>query len=71
MKKTVTYKVTGRGAFPVDMLRYDVCHPTTETDSNIIEAHTFRDRDTYTVSVTGNYPPTVGRWNSFGWRVEQ
>lgn len=30
-------KVTGRGTFPLDMLRYDACMPTREEDANLIE----------------------------------
>jgi len=28
----VTFKVRGSGAFPLDMLRYDACHPTRPDD---------------------------------------
>lgn len=73
-KPPFTYKVTGRGPFPIDMLRYDAAHPTHEVDSAAIGYSFDRGhsaRATRTISITGNIEPTVRRWESFGWTVER
>lgn len=69
------FKVTGALPFPVDMLRYDSCYPRTEADSLAI-THTFDARSgAVTVEVEKlhsqkwNGHPTIGRWESFSWRV--
>lgn len=70
-------KITGRGEFPIDMLRYDRACPYSETDS-----YTIRDSqggglvlmgkpDTWDVTVvryvtTKDQKWTVARWQSFG-----
>ena len=68
------YEVTGRGHFPFDMLRYDRCWPTRESeDSGHIEADTHLvgyPNLTRTIRVTGLNIPTSGRWESFGWTVD-
>jgi hypothetical protein len=61
------YWVTGRGGFPVDMLRYDCAWPAGSDDAakmawgpgpglRSFKLHSYR-------------PPTVDRWSSFGWSV--
>jgi hypothetical protein len=70
--KTVEFLVTGRGSFPIDMLRYDRCSPKSEFDSGEIE-RSFQPRShraTRLVALIGATEPTVGRWESFGWKVE-
>lgn len=66
------FVVRGRGSFPIDMLRYDVCHPSTERDSATIMA-TFERRagvrEVREVELVGTHTPTDGRWESFGWKV--
>ena len=65
--KIHTFKVRGKGSFPLDMLRYDACHPVRPED---VEAIT--DDDTTRIRVltlNSNHPPTVKRWASFGWKV--
>ena len=64
-------RVTGFGEFPLDMLRYDACHPATEADTAVIE-HS-RERRSVNVEQTSaqrHDPWTVGRWSSFGWTIE-
>lgn len=67
-----TFSVEGRGSFPVDMLRYDQCWPTSEVDASHVMA-TFERRtgvrEARIVFLTGLTTPTDGRWESFGWRV--
>lgn len=72
--RTYHFWVAGRGAFPVDMLRYDRCTPRTQDDSNEI-TRSFQ-RSNYreslvlnTVALTGPKEPTGERWASFGWSV--
>ena len=69
--------VMGKGQFPVDMLRYDSCYPASETDSGII-ASTFTNYGTWRVHVRMRPLEkkkdkkywTVGRWESFGVKIE-
>ncbi len=62
--------VKGRGAFPIDMLRYDSCVPATESDSYRIAGPEDEERRirlrTFSENVRDN-GPTLGRWQSFGW----
>ena len=78
MAKQYTYEVTGRLPFPVDMLRYDAAYPT---DPRSVDTLTAALKGSYGVVLAptevapiirlrSNYPPTVDRWKSFGWRVE-
>ena len=70
-----TFTVTGKGDFPVDMLRYDSVYPVTEGDSFAMAykpTAAFRPLPTITVTVEHrstepDWLPTVGRWESFGW----
>jgi hypothetical protein len=69
-----TFKVTGRGQFPIDMLRYDGCYPKTGEDAAKIEA-SFRDPGTeITVSLERfgekTWAPERARWSSFLWRMD-
>lgn len=61
------YEVTGRGQFPFDMLRYDRCWPTHESEAGKLADHYGTVRGTF--QITGYSEPTVGRWQSFGWTV--
>ena len=74
-----TFKVTGRGHFPLDMLRYDVCHPQRQDDVSLLdESH--RDPKFFTEVWTIELARygltkedagrvTTERWRSFGWSV--
>jgi hypothetical protein len=65
MRILYRYTVVGRGAFPLDMLRRDQAWPATqEAIGNI-----FDEDVTRAVSITGTLPPTLARWESFGWNV--
>lgn len=68
-------RVTGRGAFPLDMLRYDACHPRTGDDVSALHA-TFQERGTRSVVVcrfsqTASEAWTSDRWFSFGWALQE
>lgn len=73
-------RVSGRGQFPVDMLRYDVCAPANFSLHNddplgriTIGIEYEIDKDALFVSravARKNQEWTVARWASFGWRVE-
>jgi hypothetical protein len=70
MAKTVThiFVVSGTGEFPIDMLRYDRATPSSSADSAVIQ-RSFRGRDYRAVRLTSEKAPTVGRWESYGWKV--
>lgn len=64
------FEVTGRGAFPMDMLRYDACYPASEADAGVLQrVTTGRSREEATVALVSLRAPTQERWASFGWRV--
>jgi len=69
------FTVTGIDMFPLDMLRYDGCHPSHEADASSIH-HTFcrpLQERTHAISLSRigdkGWKPTEGRWQSFGWKV--
>ena len=64
-KKLYTFWVTGRGDFPVDMLRYDRASPVTGSDGD----NMFESRELRSVSMRSYHEPTIARWASFGWSV--
>jgi hypothetical protein len=71
-----TATITGRGTFPVDMLRYDSAYPATETDAHDVERTFFDMSNTpYRIKVAKRGTSktdtfTAGRWQSFGATVE-
>src|SRR5689334_13711420 len=69
--KVFSYRVTGWGAFPIDMLRYDAAWPARQEDvSRVMLARMDDDyRDIRSVDITSHSAPTEARWASFGWRV--
>jgi hypothetical protein len=74
MLKYTTYTVEGCGEFPFDMLRYDASYPTTSSDANSIPIPDAGPTTRRSVSLTHAsdsriWGPTLGRWESFGWRV--
>lgn len=69
MYRTVwTYMVSGTGRFPLDMLRYDRCTPLAGVDVAILE-NTFQGHGYNSFAVIGPVEPTIDRWKSFGWQV--
>lgn len=77
MNKIRTFRVTGpRRHFPIDMLRYDSCWPTTSEDVRLISnsfdlEEALPRRITVSLSTASPSAPTEGRWESFMWRVER
>lgn len=72
--KFYTFKVTGNGEFPVDMLRYDGCYPRTTEDACNLKLGDFDRKEKRTVELTmvvnsKDRGPTVDRWRSFMWAV--
>lgn len=59
------YYVSGRGEFPVDMLRYDSAWPA-DTDSAVLMMY---DKEVRSVRLYSYKMPTEGRWSSFMWSV--
>ena len=69
MPKIRELQVDGGGRFPLDMLRYDSCWPQSGEDVEKIAMEAGAPRRViklYTASPAG---PTLGRWESFMWRV--
>lgn len=60
-------KVSGRGTFPVDMLRRECSWPNTTRDAYRILHHDQRSI-TLRLSKARNFVPD--RWTSFGWVAE-
>ena len=84
MAKTYIYDATvsGRMSFPIDMLRYDCCFPTTEADAGYITRsltgrwYSGSESTTETINLTRvssrrlvGEAFTGARWASFGWKV--
>ncbi len=64
------FTVEGQGGFPADMLRYDQAWAVTGLGEPGDALHPRRFIVLATRQRKGeHYPPTVGRWESFGWRV--
>jgi hypothetical protein len=68
MRQHKLYKLTvsGRGVFPMDMLRHDEAWPA-DTYSAFELQDTQRTSGGRTVVLYSHREPTVARWNSFGW----
>lgn len=80
----VTFEVTGRIPFPLDMLRYDSCFPVRGEDAGMIERSFERAQRREVLAElpercfrvrlehVGYSPwlPTTGRWESFLWSVD-
>lgn len=60
------YYVTGRGKFPIDMLRYDAAWPATSVDGSKMEDYENKPRS---IQIRSYQEPTIARWSSFGWSV--
>ena len=79
MQKKVYYRfyVEGQGPFPIDMLRYDRAWPDSEPDAYSISRtfdHYLPPKGTsraIRLAMFDNHGPTVGRWDSFGWKVTE
>jgi hypothetical protein len=65
------YYVTGKGEFPIDMLRYDSCWPLTSEDALklVIEFGVPERGKMRSIRMGSYYPPTIARWQSFLWSV--
>jgi hypothetical protein len=67
--KLFRYTVTGIGGFPTDMLRYDAAWPNSpDSVQNIHDIPEVRAKRRE-VQLTSIQEPTIGRWNSFMWQV--
>lgn len=72
MTKIITLTVVGSHEFPIDMLRFDSCWPKTGDDAEKIrKSFGASSWPEYEVTLQSNFsPPTVKRWNSFGFAVK-
>lgn len=70
--------VSGRGSFPVDMLRYDYCYPVSFTVDEgergpVAELNDEENQDVLIVARATDLKArewTTARWNSFGWMIQ-
>lgn len=64
------FTVEGRGAFPLDMLRYDSCHPRSSDDVAGLDSPDRGERKVTLLHIgPREWHPTGPRWSSFGWVV--
>lgn len=78
MKYRQEIKATGKGPFPIDMLRYDRCFPLREQDAAEIslshQEYLLRKEEEpiYLVKFSADkkFSFTPERWKSFGWEIE-
>ncbi len=66
--KALDFAVEGKGPFPMDMLRYDACHPA-DPDSAMALYSDRREQRKVKLRSYVVRQPTAGRWSSFGWSV--
>ena len=64
------FTVTGSGAFPFDMLRYDACFPVYEGEARSMGHGGVRSIRLTHTDERRDWEPTEGRWQSFGWSVQ-
>jgi hypothetical protein len=82
--EAVSFEVVGtRVSFPLDMLRYDACFPSTQSDVSTIdstfdpairiEARAANKEFKVLLEHRGfkGWFPSSSRWESFGWRVKE
>ena len=68
----LTFTVSGKGTFPLDMLRYDQCWPKTPKDADEIKTEGEAHRTARTITLqTWKDEPTTSRWSSYGWEVAE
>lgn len=74
-RSTATFIAKYGAPFPLDMLRYDACHPATSEDAAAIaRSHDPGIQETSPVTVVRYHDTkdprwTAARWESFGWRL--
>jgi hypothetical protein len=69
-KKKYVYFVTGRNAFPFDMLRYDGAWPSRSEDAAKLDwQHSTSSMEPRALKLESFRAPTIARWSSFGWTV--
>ena len=67
MKGYFRYTVTGKGEFPVDMLRRNRCYPTdTMSACNMFSTETKKR----SVALESDESPKIKYWNSYQWKVK-
>lgn len=68
------FSVTGKGRFPLDMLRYDQCWPRAAEDAEAIGMNLSslnpREVTSVILLVAWAHGPTIDRWRSFGWEAK-
>lgn len=65
------FKVQGKGAFPIDMLRYDYCYPHSEEDSRKVFLKGIRTIELVRRIDREGTVPAAGHWLSYGWKIQE
>jgi hypothetical protein len=68
-QNAITFQVEGTWDFPLDMLRYDLCWPASQSDAGLIAGTTLVGKAERRITLKGLKLPTEARWVSFGWKV--
>lgn len=75
MVKYQDFIVSGRGEFPIDMLRYDECFPADGASASIITSTLtgFNAPKAWEVKLrtARTFGPAVDRWDSFNCKVRE
>ena len=78
LKYRQSFEVSGTGSFPFDMLRYDACFPAREMKDSYQLVPTNEKAMLYKRTIRlcrytehKDRMPTLGRWKSFGWEVNE
>lgn len=67
IQQPAIFRVSGRGTFPTDMLRHDVCAPASVEDEAKMGE---RGQRVIVLEIKRRIHITPARWASFGWAVE-
>ena len=65
------YRVQGSGKLPLDMLRYDSAWPADQESVSRMSTPRGQGEERRTIRLASHHRPTVDRWRSFGWVVEE
>lgn len=66
--KLHTFLVTGKGIFPMDMLRIDMCWPATATDAASLNEHDFR---AILLTSCSAHAPSKTVWAQHLWTIKE
>ena len=65
-QRIFNFSVTGKGSFPLDMLRYDSCWPTGKDCADELTQKDTKRK----IHLKSIYTPTPARWKRLGWPIK-